>query len=155
MVTQDVADVLGTDLGQAVVANAATQVLLKQAPQAIDAVADAFGLTAGERRMLLTARIGPRPADLRHATGPAFEAVASPAEHAAGHHRLPPTWPPRRRRATAPRSTAATAPPPIPGPARRRRRTFRERPREPPTAVLVPPPLTPSADPAHRRVPPS
>src|SRR5262249_1806084 len=49
VVTQDVADVLGTDLGQAVVSNAATQVLLKQAPQAIDAVADAFGLTVGER----------------------------------------------------------------------------------------------------------
>lgn len=33
VITQDVADVLGTDLGQAVVANAATQVLLKQAPR--------------------------------------------------------------------------------------------------------------------------
>lgn len=56
--TQDVADVLSTDLGQAVVANAATQILLRQAPQAIDAVGDAFGLTAGEKRLLLTARRG-------------------------------------------------------------------------------------------------
>jgi type IV secretory pathway VirB4 component len=58
VVTQDAADVLSTDLGQAVVSNAATQILLRQAPQAIDAVGDAFGLTAGERRMLLTARRG-------------------------------------------------------------------------------------------------
>jgi type IV secretory pathway VirB4 component len=58
VVTQDAADVLSTDLGQAVVSNAATQILLRQAPQAIDAVGDAFGLTAGERRMLLTAHRG-------------------------------------------------------------------------------------------------
>ena len=38
--TQDTADLLGSDLGQAVVANAATQILLRQAPQAIDTVTD-------------------------------------------------------------------------------------------------------------------
>jgi type IV secretory pathway VirB4 component len=58
VVTQDAADVLSTDLGMAVVSNAATQVLLRQAPQAIDAVADAFGLTTGEARLLLTAEQG-------------------------------------------------------------------------------------------------
>jgi type IV secretory pathway VirB4 component len=58
VVTQDAADVLGTDLGMAVVSNAATQVLLRQAPQAIDTVADAFGLTAGEARLLLSAGQG-------------------------------------------------------------------------------------------------
>ena len=58
VITQDAADVLGTDLGLAVVANAATQILLRQAPQAIDAVADAFGLTAGEARLLLSAPRG-------------------------------------------------------------------------------------------------
>jgi hypothetical protein len=41
-----------------VVSNAATQVLMRQAPQAIDAVTDAFGLTAGEARLLLAARQG-------------------------------------------------------------------------------------------------
>ena len=80
VVTQDAGDVLGTDLGQAVVANAATQILLRQAPQAIDAVGDAFGLTAGERRLLLAA---PRGQGLLIAgtqrTG--FEVVASNAEH--------------------------------------------------------------------------
>jgi type IV secretory pathway VirB4 component len=43
--TQDTADLLGSDLGQAVVANAATQILLRQAPQAIDTVTAVFGLS--------------------------------------------------------------------------------------------------------------
>ncbi|GGK36554.1 hypothetical protein GCM10010124_31520 [Pilimelia terevasa] len=77
--TQDAADVLGTDLGQAVVANAATAVLLRQSPQAIDAVGDAFGLTGRERRLLLAA---PRGQGLllagAHRTG--LEVVASAAE---------------------------------------------------------------------------
>jgi type IV secretory pathway VirB4 component len=64
VITQDVADLLGTDLGQAVVANAATQILLKQAPQAIDAI----GVRPHRRR---TAATPSRPrwqraADLRH-----------------------------------------------------------------------------------------
>ena len=58
VVTQDAADLLGTELGQAVVANAATQILLRQAPQAIDAVAGAFGLSEGEQAFLLSARRG-------------------------------------------------------------------------------------------------
>jgi type IV secretory pathway VirB4 component len=58
VVTQDAADVLGTDLGLAVVSNAATQVLMRQATQAIDAVTDAFGLTGGEARLLLSAGRG-------------------------------------------------------------------------------------------------
>ncbi|GAB3832797.1 hypothetical protein GCM10027610_025610 [Dactylosporangium cerinum] len=53
VVTQDAADLLGSDLGTAVVANAGTQVLLRQAPQAIDRVTERFALTAGEARMLL------------------------------------------------------------------------------------------------------
>jgi len=57
-VTQDPADLLGTDLGRAVVANAATQILLSQAPQAVDEVAAAFGLSDGERIHLLAARPG-------------------------------------------------------------------------------------------------
>src|SRR5262249_4719139 len=81
VITQDVADVLGTDLGMAVVSNAATQVLLKQAPQAIDKVGDAFGLTAGERRMLLSARTG-HGLLICGTDRTAFESVASTAEHA-------------------------------------------------------------------------
>ena len=55
VVTQDAGDLLGSPLGQAVVANAATQILLRQAPQSIDTLADAFGLSAGERAYLLGA----------------------------------------------------------------------------------------------------
>jgi type IV secretory pathway VirB4 component len=58
VVTQDADDVLGSQLGRAVVANAASQLLLRQAPQAIDAIADAFHLSRGEREVLLTARRG-------------------------------------------------------------------------------------------------
>ena len=58
VVTQDAADLLGSPLGQAVVANAATQILLRQAPQTIDTLADAFGLSAGERAYLLGAARG-------------------------------------------------------------------------------------------------
>lgn len=56
--TQDAADVLGTDLGRAVVANAATQILLRQAPQTIDQIAAAFALSDGEKQFLLTAETG-------------------------------------------------------------------------------------------------
>jgi len=82
LVTQDVSDMLSTDLGRAVAANAATQVLLRQAPQAIEQVCDAFDLTAGERAVLLAARRGDGLLVAgRHRVG--FHALASPAEHAA------------------------------------------------------------------------
>jgi hypothetical protein len=58
VITQDTADVLSTDLGRAVIANAATQVLLRQAPQALDHVASTFGLSAGERGFLQSAERG-------------------------------------------------------------------------------------------------
>ena len=57
-VTQDAEDVLSTDLGRAVIANSATQILLRQAPQAIGKVAEEFRLSAGERQLLLSARRG-------------------------------------------------------------------------------------------------
>ncbi len=81
VVTQDVADVLGTELGQAVVSNAATQVLLKQAPQAIDVVGDAFGLTGGERRLLLGARPG-QGLLISGIARTGFESISSEQEHA-------------------------------------------------------------------------
>ncbi|MDA8310165.1 MAG: conjugal transfer protein TraC [Actinomycetota bacterium] len=81
VVTQDAADLLGSPLGQAVVANAATQILLRQAPQTIDTLAEAFGLSAGERAYLLGAARGQGLL----AAGQdrvAFSALASPAEDA-------------------------------------------------------------------------
>ncbi|MEU9505313.1 DUF87 domain-containing protein [Micromonospora sp. NPDC048170] len=81
VVTQDAADVLSTDLGQAVVSNASTQVLLRQAPQAIDAVGEAFGLTGGERRLLLSARRG-QGLLISGVNRTSFESISSDAEHA-------------------------------------------------------------------------
>lgn len=80
VVTQDAADVLSTKVGRAVVSNAATQVLLRQAPQAINAVAEAFGLTDGERAFLLSCQRG----DALLSAGSArvaFHAQASAVEH--------------------------------------------------------------------------
>jgi type IV secretory pathway VirB4 component len=81
VVTQDAADLLGTDLGLAVVSNAATQILMRQAPQAIDTVTDTFALTAGERHYLLSAGRG--QGLLLGATGRVgFQQIASDSEHA-------------------------------------------------------------------------
>ncbi|NIL59937.1 VirB4 family type IV secretion system protein [Salinispora arenicola] len=80
VITQDAADVLATEVGRAVVSNAATQVLLRQAPQAIDAVTAAFGLTDGERAFLLSSSRG----DALLASGSsrvAFHSLASDVEH--------------------------------------------------------------------------
>jgi type IV secretory pathway VirB4 component len=57
-VTQDAGDLLGTELGQSVVTNAATQLLLRQAPQAIEQIGQAFKLSAGEQRYLTTCPTG-------------------------------------------------------------------------------------------------
>ncbi|MFD0201403.1 MULTISPECIES: VirB4 family type IV secretion system protein [Saccharothrix] len=78
--TQDTADVLGSDLGKAVVANAATQVLLRQASQAIDEITRTFDLSAGEKQFLLSADRGQGllSAGTQRV---AFQSVASPTEH--------------------------------------------------------------------------
>jgi type IV secretory pathway VirB4 component len=78
--TQDCADVLGSDLGKAVVTNAATQILLRQASQTIEEIGHAFNLSAGERQFLLSADRGQGLLS----TGTqrvAFQAIASSAEH--------------------------------------------------------------------------
>ncbi len=80
VITQDAADVLATDVGRAVVSNAATQVLLRQAPQAIDAVTKAFGLTDGEQAFLLSCTRG----DALLVSGSsrvAFHSLADDVEH--------------------------------------------------------------------------
>jgi type IV secretory pathway VirB4 component len=78
--TQDTADVLGSELGKAVVTNAATQILLRQAPQAIEEIVRTFTLSDGERQFLLSAERGQGLLS----TGTqrvAFHALASPVEH--------------------------------------------------------------------------
>jgi type IV secretory pathway VirB4 component len=79
LVTQDAGDLLASDLGTAVACNSATQILLRQASQAIAQVTEAFGLSAGERDFLATAPRG--GALVRTGTGrAAVMTVATPAE---------------------------------------------------------------------------
>ncbi|MDT8916061.1 helicase HerA domain-containing protein [Amycolatopsis sp. PS_44_ISF1] len=78
--TQDAADVLGSEIGKAIISNAATQVLLRQASQVIDEICEAFTLSAGERHFLLSAEQGQGllSAGTQRV---AFQALASPAEN--------------------------------------------------------------------------
>ncbi|MER7457329.1 DUF87 domain-containing protein [Micromonospora sp. NPDC126480] len=80
VITQDAADVLSTDLGLAVVSNAATQVLMRQSTQSIDAVSEAFNLTAGESRLLLSVPRGEGLLVAGRSRIP-FRSVGSAAEH--------------------------------------------------------------------------
>ena len=80
VITQDASDVLGSELGLAVVSNAATQVLMRQSAQSIDAVAAAFNLTAGEARLLLAAPRGEGLLVAGRSRIP-FRSRASGAEH--------------------------------------------------------------------------
>lgn len=80
VITQDASDVLSTDLGLAVVSNAATQVLMRQSTQSIDAVAEAFSLTGGESRMLLSAARGEGLLVAGRSRVP-FRSLASGSEH--------------------------------------------------------------------------
>lgn len=80
VVTQDAADLLGTELGRAIVSNAATQILLRQSPQAIDMLTEAFRLSEGERSFLLTAERGSGIIAASQQRV-AFAAIASKTEH--------------------------------------------------------------------------
>ncbi|MER6062383.1 ATP-binding protein [Streptomyces sp. NPDC001792] len=82
LVTQDADDVLASPLGRAIVSNAATQILLRQAPQAIEVISDNFHLCHGEREFLLSATRGEAlllTGDRRHKV--ALISVAAPGEH--------------------------------------------------------------------------
>ncbi|MFI1736537.1 VirB4 family type IV secretion system protein [Streptomyces sioyaensis] len=82
MVTQDADDVLTSPLGRAIVSNAATQILLRQAPQAIETISENFHLCHGEREFLLSASRGEAlllTGDRRHKV--ALISVAAPGEH--------------------------------------------------------------------------
>ncbi|WP_435591323.1 VirB4 family type IV secretion system protein, partial [Nocardia sp. bgisy118] len=80
--TQDSADVLSTELGRAIVANAATQILLRQAPQAIDEVATAFRLSEGEQQFLLSSARGSGLLAVAGTDRAVFGSLASPGENA-------------------------------------------------------------------------
>jgi len=57
-ISQDVEDFLGSPMGRAVVANSSLQLLLKQAPSAVDIVADTFKLTDQEKNRLSQFPVG-------------------------------------------------------------------------------------------------
>ncbi len=57
-ITQDVGDVLSTDLGQALLTNASSHLLMGQSPQAVEALSKAFDLSEGEVAYLLSCRQG-------------------------------------------------------------------------------------------------
>ena len=78
--TQDPGDLLDSPLGQAVVNNSTQRLLLRQSPQAIDRVGEAFGLTPGERRYLLTCPTG-HGLLLSGEERIPLKVKASPAEH--------------------------------------------------------------------------
>jgi type IV secretory pathway VirB4 component len=82
VITQDAADLLASDQGQAVIANSATQIRLRQAPQAIDKIAEAFRLSEGERQLLLSAErgMGLLAAGRQRV---AFQVISSPWQHSA------------------------------------------------------------------------
>jgi len=57
-ITQDVEDFIKSPYGKPVVTNSSMQLLLKQAPAAIDILAKVFNLTEGEKYMLLNSGVG-------------------------------------------------------------------------------------------------
>ncbi len=58
LITQDVGDVLASPDGEPLIANAALQILMKQAPQAMPRLAELFRLTRAEQSWLLSAQQG-------------------------------------------------------------------------------------------------
>jgi type IV secretory pathway VirB4 component len=58
LITQDVSDVLTRPEGEAMIANSALQILMKQAPQAMPRLAELFRLTPAEQSWLLNAQRG-------------------------------------------------------------------------------------------------
>ncbi len=57
-ITQDVEDFVKSDHGKAIITNSSMQLLLKQAPSAVDMLAKIFNLTEGERYVLLNSGVG-------------------------------------------------------------------------------------------------
>src|SRR5207245_10468256 len=58
LITQDVSDMLARPEGEAMIANSALQILMKQAPQAMPRLAELFRLTPAAQSWLLNAQRG-------------------------------------------------------------------------------------------------
>ncbi len=57
-ITQDVEDFVKSDFGKPIITNSSMQLLLKQAPSAVDMLAKIFNLTEGEKYILLNSGVG-------------------------------------------------------------------------------------------------
>ena len=57
-ITQDVEDFLKSPYGRPIITNSSLQLLLKQSPTMIDMIIKSFGLTEGEKNLLLEAAVG-------------------------------------------------------------------------------------------------
>ncbi len=80
-ITQDVRDALSSHIGHTIVTNAASQVILGQHPQAIEALAEAFGLSKGECSYLVACPQGQGLLCIGNERAP-LRVVASEFEHA-------------------------------------------------------------------------
>ena len=131
-ITQDPGDLLDSPLGQAVVNNASQHILLRQSPQAIDRVGQAFGLTGGERRYLLTCP-RPRPVARGRAAHPAAVKASPPSTSSS------PATPPSSRRRHEARGAQLVRPAPAAAGARDRRSRRCTRRRRTPVSASRPP----------------
>ncbi len=57
-ITQDVEDFIKSDYGRPIITNSSLQLLLKQAPSAVDMLAKIFNLTEGEKYVLINSGVG-------------------------------------------------------------------------------------------------
>lgn len=78
-ITQDVEDFVNSSFGKPIITNSSMQLLLKQAPSAVEHLAKMFNLTEGEKYMLLNSGVGQGLffAGLKHA---AIQIIASYSE---------------------------------------------------------------------------
>lgn len=58
IISQDVEDFLGSKYGRSIINNSSMQILMKQSPSSVDKVASVFGLTEGEKFLLLECEVG-------------------------------------------------------------------------------------------------
>jgi len=79
-ITQDIEDLLSSQMGQAIINNSSIKILMKQSPSSIDKVAEVFHLSEGEKNLLLASEIGEGLffAGTHHV---AMKVIASPEEH--------------------------------------------------------------------------
>jgi type IV secretory pathway VirB4 component len=58
IISQDVEDFLDSKYGRSVINNSSMQLLMKQSPSSVEKISDVFGLTEGEKFLLLECEVG-------------------------------------------------------------------------------------------------